>query len=108
VPQLLPISREIGVEQSPFLGWTPLSAVHSQQLSSAVAPDSILVPWIVPLLRPARRSQRSLWASLPFGRSSQGFSQSLLQALLGLNCGNTQYCTPFLSSPALPLIKLGK
>ena len=26
---------------------------------------------------------------LPFGRSAQGFNQSLLQALFGLNCGNT-------------------
>jgi hypothetical protein len=26
---------------------------------------------------------------LPFGRSAQGFNQSLLQALFDLNCGNT-------------------
>jgi hypothetical protein len=50
-----PAFRETVVEQSPFLGQAPLSAVPSQQLSLAVTPDFILAPWIVPLLRPARR-----------------------------------------------------
>lgn len=87
MPQPGPDFGETSVVQSPFLGWTPSSAVPTQQLPSVVAPDPILAPWIVPLLRPALRSQRFLWASLPYGRSAQGFSWSLLQALPGPNCG---------------------
>jgi hypothetical protein len=41
--------------QGTFLGQTPSSTVRSQQLSSAVAPDFVLAPWIVPSLRPTRR-----------------------------------------------------